>query len=308
MKRFFHHQQQERAFTLIELIASLAILSLMLIGLATMMSFVIKTWLGGINSVDNFTKARVVMSLMDRDIQTMVLRRDMAAFADQTNGAACAFYTGVQGQPGSDTRAISIVQYSLMQTPASAATSSYLQRLNYGMNYTSAGMTPSAGNTANLIQLTNNVVVAAPPETLSTGVIAFQWQFVDGTGTVLNPRYSTLSSTPPTTSTLPTLPTPFWFDFSNPTGSYNPRIVVISMVVLSNSAYRLASQTGNLQNVVNCFSSVNAPLTSTNPIYSQAWNAALSSPSPAFLALPAPIRDQGAIQVFERHIPLPINP
>lgn len=301
------HRPGARGFTLVELLVSIGILSIMLIGLATMMGFVIKTWVAGINSVDNFTKARVVMNLLDRDIQMMVLRRDLAAFVDSsaTPNPACAFYTNVQGYTGAsttmDTRTISLVRYQLTQN----ASSSVLQRLNYGSNFINSGITPTIGTTTNLPKLDSSSNINLQTEALSAGVVAFQWQFVDGTGAVLNPPY-TLTSTPPSTSSPPTGQTPFWFDFVNLTGTYNPRIVVVSMVVLSTSAYRIAVQTGNVQNVVDCFSAANAPLTSTNPTYSQAWNTALTSPS--FLALPATIRDRGSVQVFERHIPLPINP
>ena len=84
---------------------AMVVLSIMLIGLATMLGYVTRTWLNAMGSVDNFTKARLMLSLQDRDIQMMVLRPDMAAFVNNSNAAipACAFYTRVQGNEGTTT-------------------------------------------------------------------------------------------------------------------------------------------------------------------------------------------------------------
>ena len=296
------------SFTLVEMLVAMAILSLMLVAIASAMGLVSRIWLQGVGATDNYTKARVALGLLDRDIQLMVLRRDLAAFTDSTGTqTSCAFYTMVDGSPGTDTRALSLVQYSMSQLPSpSAATNSTLQRLNYGMNFNTntSAMTPEVGYNARLVQLTNSVVTAnAVTDNVFTGIIQFQIQFIDGTGTILNPPYNTLSSTPPSTSTLPTLPTAFWYDFANPGGTYNPRGVVVSMVVLSNPAYIVATQPGStyLQTIIGCFST--AP--PSNQTYSQVWNSFLNAPTPAFLKLPPSIRS--GIQVFERHIPLPIT-
>ena len=296
------------SFTLVEMMVAMAVLSLILVVLATATATVSRIWLNGIGAVDNFTKARLALSLLDRDIQLMVLRRDLAAFTDSTGTQSqCAFYTMIEGYPAVDTRCVSLVQYSMSQLPTPAsATSSVLQRLNYGMNYatSSSAMTPEVGYSTNLVQLASPVVTAhAVTESVFTGIIQFQIQFVDGTGTILNPPYSSLSSTPPSSSTVPTLPTPFWFDYANPGGTYNPRTVVVSMVVLSNPAYIAATQSGGayLSTVIGCFST-SPP---SNETYSQVWNAFLAAPNSTFLSLPPTIR--GGVQVFERNIPLPIT-
>ena len=138
-------------------------------------------------------------------------------------------------------------------------------RYNYGMNFlTTTGTIPTVGTTASLPAPTNAVLQT---DTLYTGIIQFQIQFIDGTGAILTPPYS-LTSTPPATSSPPSGPTPFWFDFAVPGATYNPRSVVISMVVLSNPAYKLAIQTGTMSTVVGCFSTT----VPTNQTYSQVWN------------------------------------
>jgi prepilin-type N-terminal cleavage/methylation domain-containing protein len=287
------------AFTLIELLVAMTILSIMMIVMAVALSFVARVWTVGAGSVDNVTNARLMLSLMDRDVQMMVLRRDLGAFVDSTGNPAFAFYTKVQGSPGTDTRAISLVQYLL--NPATVTTAPVLWRTNCGMNFaTASGVTAAVGATTTL------------PTTSTTqtdslnGVVQFKYQFIDGTGALLTPAYS-LTSTPPSTSSppsgaIPPATIPFWFDYSAPGASYNPRVVVVSMVVLNNSAYNLAVKTGTMPNLISCFST--AP--PGNQTYSQVWNAFLDSPNTTFLALPEAIR-QG-VEVFEHHIPLPITP
>ena len=168
------------------------------------------------------------------------------------------------------------------------------------MNFlTTGGATPTIGTTG-LTQLGSSSVQT---ENISTGIIRFQIQFIDGTGAILTPPYS-LTSTPPSSSNPPSGATPFWFDFANPGGSYNPRIAVLSMVVINDTAYKLALQNSAYMTNLLADFPVSAP---TNQTYSQAWDAILNPASGSFGSnLPAPLRDQGAIQVFERHIPLPL--
>jgi prepilin-type N-terminal cleavage/methylation domain-containing protein len=277
------------AFTIVELLVSMAILSIMLIAIASAIGYVSQLFTNSVGAVDNFAKARVLLNALDRDIQMMIIRRDVGAFADPTNGPACAFYTQVQGYPGTDTRSLSLVQYSL----TNSATSSVLIRQNCGMNFVAgSGLTPEVGyNGTNLLQLTNSNFTTVPPETASTGVIAFKWQFIDGNGAI----------------NTPTSTTPFLSPYLAPNSLTNYRIVVISMVVLSSSAYKLAIQTGKLSTVIADFPTSPSNLTTALPTYSQYWNNLLNNPAGGVFdtTLPAPIR--GGIQVFERHIPLPFT-
>jgi prepilin-type N-terminal cleavage/methylation domain-containing protein len=274
---------RKAGFSLVELLVAMTVLSFVLIVLASMMGVVANIWTNGIGAVDNFTKARVMLSLLDRDIQMMVLRRDVAAFVDSTGAnPACAFYSNVQGYPGTDARTLSLVQYTL----ATTATSSALQRLSYGMNYSSSSsVVPTTGTTANLSQLTS--LTNLQTETLATGVVAFQWQFVDGTGTIQ----------------APTATSPF-YNFNTPGSTTNPRVVIVSLAVLTNSAYNFAIQTGKLSQLTDGTSTFQTAAPS-NQTYSQVWNNFLNSPNATFMALPMPIR--AGVQVFERHIPLPVT-
>ena len=276
------------------MLVSITVLSIMLLSLASMMGFVTRIWISGVGTVDNYNKARAAMSVLDRDIQMMVLRRDLPAFVDGTGvNTACQFYTNVEGNPGQDMRTISLVQYSLVKSP----TSSILLRQNYGMSYPSATGTVSLTGTPSLgtTGLTAPAASTLQTDNVATGVVAFQWQFVDGTGTILNPPYPLTGSGSATTF-------PFKYDFVYPGDTTNPHVVVVGIVVMSNAAYNLAVQLGDLAQVTSYFGSVTP---STGQTYSQAWNVARNSPTGAFLGLPLPIRS--GIQVYERRVPLPVT-
>jgi hypothetical protein len=310
-------RQRHDSFTLVEVLVSMAIFSIMLIAIASMLNYVAAGWLAGVNNADNFTTARTLLTVLDRDVQRMAMRRDLAAFADQTNGPAFAFYTADQGYTptaSSNTRSLSIVKYALVTT----TTNSILQRLNYGMDYTlgSAPTTPAIGYTTNLVALTNSTFVANSPENIASGVIAFQWQFIDGSGTILTPPYY-LTSQPPyssanfppsyTSANLPPSgPTPFWFDYIYPNASYNPKMLVVSVAVVSDptSAF-LQNNSTYLPTLVADFPTT-LPSGQTNQTYAQYWNGQLNS-STFGAGMPLPLRTAGAIKVFERHIPLPIG-
>ena len=311
------HRQAHRnsGFTLVELMVALVILTVMLIGLASAMGFVSRLFLSGASTTDNFTKAHVILNLLDRDIQMMVMRRDLAAFVSSTGSATdasgnpiCEFYTGIEGNPGSDTRTLSLVQY-LLNTPATTPT---LQRLNYGMNFsTSSGSTPTVGTTGSLTPPSNATLQT---DTVFTGIIRFEIQFVDGTGTILTPPYVPNNGTSTTAG-------PFTYDYAYPGDTSNPRAVIVSMVVLGNSAYNLATQNSSagITRLLTDFpagtaTALPAGMTSTTingntyatETYAQYWNSILTPATGTFdTTLPAPVR--GSIQVFERHIPLPVT-
>jgi prepilin-type N-terminal cleavage/methylation domain-containing protein len=284
--RLSHPPLRARAFTLVELMTALVILTVMLLAMSTTIAYVSRAWQEGISYLDNYTKARVMLNLLDRDIQLMILRRDTAAFTDASGNPACAFYTNVEGSPGAattrvDGRTVSLVQYQL----ASTGTTSVLQRLNYGMNFATSGVSPAVANSpapTKLAQLTS--LTSLQSEDLSAGVILFQWQFLDGTGTLRTPPAYTFS-----------------YSFALPAPSTNPRSVIVSMLVLSNPAYIVATQNSTTIPALQAlFPAGSLP---SNTTYAAYWNSILNGA--AFgTALPAPVR--GGLQVFQRQIPLPI--
>jgi len=62
----------EASFTLIELMASMAILGLIMVLLFSVFDQVNKAWLGGENRVETFTQARAILDLMSRELSQAV--------------------------------------------------------------------------------------------------------------------------------------------------------------------------------------------------------------------------------------------
>ena len=305
--------RSRKGFTLVEIMVAMVVLALMMAGLATIIAFVSKTWLDGINVVDNFTKARIMLNLLDRDVQMMVMRRDVCAFVDNNGAPACAFYTKVQGNQNLttiDTRSLSLVQYTLATTPVttppspppSSMTSSGLQRIALGLTFASGSTTMALGYPLPALPILPTTTYpsgtsqADQTEEIGSGVIAFQWQFVDGTGTLHNPTSN---------ASLPISSTSAWsYDYSNPPPPANYRAVIVSLAVMSNNAYQLAIKTQKLGTIAALFNT-GAP---TNQTYARVWNTYLANPSDStYQSLPAPLRGSGSILVFQRYIPLPVT-
>ncbi len=286
--------KERSGFTLVELLVSITILSLILLMLARAMGYVSQLWVSGIGAVDNYTKARNILTVLDRDVQKMVLRPDIAAFVNGNSSSpspACAFYTNVEGS-GTDGRTVSLVQYLLNPLGGTApAAQTTLGRVNTGMNYTMSGSTPLPGTLttplpAALTQLPTPT--ATNTDNLATGVIQFQWQFVDGSGHIITP------------------PTPFSYNFTTPGAATNPRAMIISVLVLNNSAYTLATQSSSLMTKLQADFPGTMPTGTTNETYSQYWNSILNPTTGTLDAtLPPPIRS--GLQVFQRYIPLPVS-
>jgi prepilin-type N-terminal cleavage/methylation domain-containing protein len=282
-------------FTLVELLVSITILSLMLFTLAQVIAFVSQLWINGVGAVDNFSKARDIMSVMDRDIQQMVMRPDLKAFVDNSNSTppnpACAFYTNVQGSPGTDTRSVSLVEY----VPNNGGVQGTLSRLNYGMNFTTP-IVPSVGAT-NLPDL-SKIPTSGTTETIATGIIGFGYQFVDGTGTIQTPVPTMLSTAAPTVAT----PYTYFYDYTAPNAAANPRAVIVSVLVLNNAAYQLATANATIMTKLQTDFSGALP---ANETFAQYWNGTLN-PATGTLDPTLPPSVRAGLRVFQRYIPLPL--
>ena len=302
----FARSRLSRGFTLVELLVAIAVLTIILFFLGSAVAFVSQAWSAGVGTTDNYQKARTILSAIDRDVQMMVLRPDVAAFRDNSSPAtpsSCkpvfAFYTNAEGAPGGDNRTASFVQYGLDTggTPT-------LLRYSNGLNFTNGTISlpppPVAPATTSVVPGLPSMTLTptlAQTDTVSNGVIAFQWQFVDGAGYVLNPSYTPQPPPNPVTTT------PFTYDFNTPGTPSNPRAVIVTMVVLSNSATQMA-QTMNLIGTLQGYFDT-SPLASTeiHQTYGYYWNSILTAKMAAHAGIPQPV--MLGLRVFERRIPLP---
>jgi prepilin-type N-terminal cleavage/methylation domain-containing protein len=256
------------AFTLIELLASMSVLVILMTVMSQTVGMVSSSWLSGKARIDAFTQARVTLGALDRDMQRMVLRPDLAAFTDSTGSkSALAFYTRVKGVQGD--RAVSLVEYQV-QTPTSEP---HLVRNDYGMDF---GGTNSLtfGQNSSLPDLAN-----VQPRDLAPNVVRLDWVFVDRNGA--ESSY-------------------FIFDYENPDADTNTRVVRVSMLVLDSSAYNLLIKTGSLSPLLTQTSGTPKPGESLGAY----WQRLISSSSLSD-TLPRPIVK--SLRVFERSINIPVN-
>lgn len=156
------------AFTLIELLVAMAVLALITVILAQMLSATSQTWLMGQAKVNNFTKGRSMLDLLARDLQRGLYRKDLPAFPQ----GQVAFYTERPGFSGTTnaTRNLSWVQYDL-----GSSTNTTLQRGDLAVAWNAANV-PAFGST--------NAPAGAVPRDTAPGVVGFQVQFLYADGSM----------------------------------------------------------------------------------------------------------------------------
>nr|WP_237764042.1 hypothetical protein [Terrimicrobium sacchariphilum] len=251
---------------MIELLVAVAVLSVILLLLSQMVSLASKTWSTGRARVDNFTQARTVLGLMDRDIQSSVLRRDLASFVDTGGKPALAFLTRVSS-PGQE-RKLALVAYQMTGLP----TAPELIRYDYGYSFDSTS-TPPYGTHGLMPDLDK-----ATSQALTDGVLRLEVQFVLADGTL---------------SKL------FQYDYDNPSSTTNARSLVLSLLVIDSTALKLAKDTGRISELMDAFSGTPDP----NESYAAYWNDLIRSGS-GIASLPEPLRV--GLKSFERQVALPI--
>lgn len=263
-----HAYIPRRAFTLLEVLVSVSILTVILLLFTQIIGVVSETWRAGVARADNFAQARVVLGLIERDVQAMVLRPDLPAFVDDSGKTACAFYTRY---PGIGTgRRLSLISYEL----TGAAADPKLQRADYGFAFTGATgpAGPRYGDTAKLADLGETT-----RQPLVEAVLAFKVQFIRVDGQ---------------------LAAAYKYNSADPLAVDNTTAVVISMVVLDSGAHGLARSSNSLSTVAATFDG--AP--PTGETYAQHWRGLLSSGDlPA--NIPKPV--SRGLRAFERRIVLP---
>jgi prepilin-type N-terminal cleavage/methylation domain-containing protein len=199
-----------RAFTLVELLVAVAVMTLILAMFSQMLGSVSNIWAQVKGGVDNYTAARGILDSLQVDLSRAVIRRDLGAFCDSGGNSQLAFYTERAGldAPATD-RQLQLVSYSVQPiVSGSSNTTMTLQRSALQIAWTDA-TSLSFGTTNALPQLGNP---ATDDENAAQGILAMAVNFhnVDGS----------FSST---------------FTFGN------SQAVTVSLVVLSGRANQLLS-------------------------------------------------------------------
>ena len=185
---------RSRGFTLVELLVAMAVLSIMGLALAQVLSLSLQTWQEGRIRANCYTKARVVLDAVTADIQRGVFRPDLKNFpSSSATPPTFTFYTRAAGMStgGVAARPVSLVTYQL-----SSNLQGYLLRSENTINW-------GNGSNLNFLQQLTPVAAAGAPsagppnDLLSTGVVDFEMIFLlaDGT-TVLAKDYQSPTTSP----------------------------------------------------------------------------------------------------------------
>jgi Tfp pilus assembly protein PilW len=197
MKTFFCRPPDRslRSFTLVEMLVSIAVLSLMVAAMAQMLGLIGNAWGQGSSRTDDFTKGRAMLDLITDDIQRGVFRSDIPSFLGNaqsvsTNGATYfingsftnAFYTRTPGvDNGVSVRDVSLVSYALNSVNQGADKIS-LQRAALPVPWPSSGASQiSFGSDSTFMTLLSQ----ATPQEVAPGVVGFQVLFRRQDGSVI---------------------------------------------------------------------------------------------------------------------------
>ena len=148
MKSFASRSRCAAGFTLVEVLVSLVVLGLMMLGVAQILNGTLITSLGAYKHMDADTQARMVLDRMAYDIAHIVKRTDVD-YIFQKNGTAStfkgndqmAFYSesggyypsGVSASPGGGGGEVSLVGYMIPNNAATPSLNNQLCRLSKGI-------------------------------------------------------------------------------------------------------------------------------------------------------------------------------
>lgn len=110
-----HRPSKTRAFTLVELMVSITILTMIVIMFSQSLGSVSSVWGRAQEKMDNYTKARTLLNRLQVDFQNLVAREDLPNFGLQGSGeSVLGFYTlqrGFSTGSGGNSRPLSYVEY-----------------------------------------------------------------------------------------------------------------------------------------------------------------------------------------------------
>lgn len=275
MNTLFRNRSGRASFTLAEMLVAVAILSIMLAFLGTLMVSVTSVSSKGTQEAQDADNARTILDLMNRELEAGVSRADLTNWITNSTSPAetLAYYTqnvgsAIDGSSSSASyRPLSYVVYAL----SNSATYSSLYRGDSSVQWTT---------TTDEIPLGYSGTNANPAVTNSAdvldGVVAFQVTFLEPDGTY----YSSYTT--------------------------NCVAVGVSLALVNSTAYNLLISTGQLQNLSTALvGAYTTGATVTNIISPKtAWENVVSTG--ALNGYPQQVKT--GLRFYERFIILPTPP
>ncbi len=253
-----------RAFSILELLVAMAILALLLTLMASMVTSVSTRWRSTFDRVDNFTKARISLEVIGRDVRRGIIQPGLANFP--LEGASSAFRLVTQSL-GTGDRALSVVEYRAVGPGASTDPNELgLVRTSLPVDF---GDTLPFGSGELLFSQFNT---APTDDQLGPGILLFKYQFVQNDGVLRDT---------------------FTYDFEDPNSPTSCRLLVVALLVVDETALDQLEATGQLNSLINHFDSAAGP----NERYRRHWMD-LRQGNAFMNGMPEAVR--GGIEIYER--------
>jgi prepilin-type N-terminal cleavage/methylation domain-containing protein len=295
MKTSLRSQSSAGGFTLVEVLVSISVLGLMMVGVAQMLNSAMSATLGGYKHIDADTQARMVLDRMAYDISKITKRSDVDYyFQKNTGNDQMAFFSESGGYYPSDITTstpesdVSLVGYRINST------SNQLERLSKGLIW-------------------NGVNDSAPSMVYLPQTIPSTWPQVVGTGTdsnyqtigdqifrleycfLVQNRFTTTNATTTLATSTTLSDTPYVSPDTSITGMQDVVAVVVSIAVLDTESRALVSNTA-LQTASSNLPDVSGTSIATSGLPSTIWKAKLLSTG---LGLPKAAASQ--VRFYQRY-------
>ncbi|NJK91503.1 MAG: prepilin-type N-terminal cleavage/methylation domain-containing protein [Blastochloris sp.] len=265
-------------FSLVELMASMTVLVVITLIMTAVISLCLNAWKDGLRNVDNFTKARLAMDTMARDIRSSILGdtpsiSSFQPFKKKDGTDEISFLTEFSGLlPVSagltkGSRSLSRTTYEVNFTDPDPKKRG-LRRIEYGFDYASPHsfsqyLANNQPDPDRRLYPEGNAVLIGP------GICLLYVRFQDDTGRISR------SHTPA------------------------QQLIYINVLVIDERSIVLLDQIGRLDTVVSRFTT-GVETSDNRPVV--LWNSTLQD-SDFFASLPVDTRK--GIRIFERAVPLP---
>lgn len=262
-----------KGFTLLEVMVASTILSVLLVLLASIIGKVSETWRSSRMRADNYTKGRISLELIQRDLQSAQIGTGLPGFQNAAGEPELAFYSLQPGPIGGglqSKRPLSKVGYKVVDTGGEDTRG--LQRGVSGLSFDE-------------VPPFNHVFPSAIP------VIADEYYQMIGPGVLrMNLRFLSGNSQAISRS----------FVWRPDVAASSSACITVCLLVLDDETLRVVDYPGVLQKFDAAVSGI-----SENELPASRWSQVCSSES-TFAGLPGERKLRQALRVYERTIRLPI--